>query len=379
MSESETKATKKRARRGSGSVYRRGRVWWIQYPRKGKKDRVREATEAKSKTEAGDILRTRLEEIATGRGSDPRYTVAEAVADYMARLRLKKGEGAEKSARTKLRVVLELLGAVRCRDLTKESLEKYEKERLTLIGNSTVNREIDYLRAALKRAVKAGRLGRVPDRDKLEEPPPRQGFWSSKGELDRFLSALPDDDLRDAVEAGFWLGWRRSELFGLRWEWVDMAASPDPEVRIPTTKNGEPRIIPLVGVLRELFERRKQRRAFKRGDGSTALSALVFHRQGERIGEERTAWARALKAAELPRRIWHDFRRTAARNLIVSGVPEKVAMEVTGHKTASIFRRYHIVATADRARALRDTMARVTAAEPAPTNVRQLPKRKAGK
>jgi integrase len=157
-----------------------------------------------------------------------------------------------------------------------------------------------------------------------------------------------------------------------------MGATPHPEVRIPKTKNQDPRVVPLVDQLRELFERRRERRKISREDGSTFLADLVFHRAGKPLADPRKEWDAAFKAACLPRRTWHDFRRTACRNMINAGVPEKVAMEITGHKTASIFRRYHIVAQADKAEALRKTFAFVTS-EKGRSNVLPLRKPRSGK
>jgi len=80
---------------------------------------------------------------------------------------------------------------------------------------------------------------------------------------------------------------------------------------------------------------------------------VFFNTSGGKIGRFQRSWKSACKTAGLapeegePDRLFHDLRRSGARNLIRAGVTEAVAMRISGHKTRSVFERYNIVSERD--------------------------------
>jgi integrase len=138
----------------------------------------------------------------------------------------------------------------------------------------------------------------------------------------------------------------------LDWRQVDLKAG---EVRLDPgrTKNGEGRVFPFTRELRQVLERQQViADELKRARGIIACAVFCYtigKKAGQRITESAYthAWRKARVAAGCPGRIPHDFRRTAVRNLVRAGVPERVAMQLTGHKTRAVFGRYNITSPND--------------------------------
>ena len=154
-------------------------------------------------------------------------------------------------------------------------------------------------------------------------------------------------------------------MLPLLWRQVDFGGG---EIRLDphSTKNDERRTFPMTAALRTLLE--EQSAEHERLKRAGHLCPHVFFREVEegrgatkrprRIISFNKAWRSPCHQAGCPGRIPHDLRRTAVRNLVWAGVPESVAMQLTGHKTRSVFERYNIVSTID----LRDAAARLDAA-----------------
>jgi integrase len=126
------------------------------------------------------------------------------------------------------------------------------------------------------------------------------------------------------------------------------------------TKNDEGRQFPLIPELRALLEAQRARVETMQKKTKRTVPWIFARDDGAPVGDFKKAWRTACTKAGFPMRIFHDFRRTAVRNLERAGVPRSAAMKLTGHRTESVYRRYAIVAESD----LREAGAKLAAAAP---------------
>lgn len=325
-----------------GHIYKRGDIYWIKYYRSGKP--YYESTKSNKESEAKRLLRKRLGQIAEGAflGLRPEKVRFEELAeDFLNDYRI-NGKRSLDKAQQSVRHLQGFFGGMRAVDTTTDKVRIYVKERQEAgYANAQINRELAALTWMFNLAVQQTppKVTHKPYIPMLQERNVRSGFFEDD-EFVALRAALPVE-LRPIVTFAYYTGWRKQEILSMTWEQVDLHART---VRLNPgkTKNQEGRIVYLEGELFDTLTAVKTER-----DSLYPQCPWVFHRNEERIKDFRSAWRTACRAVGLESKLFHDFRRTAVRNMVRAGIPERVAQQIAGHKTRSVFDRYHIVSDAD--------------------------------
>jgi integrase len=292
------------------------------------------------------VLKMREGEISQGKMPSicfEKVKFDELARDFITDYRTNKRKSLDR-AELSVKHLTKLFGGMRVVDITKESIKEYIEMRMQNgLSNATINRELSALKKMLRLGVDCDKVGHIPHITMLKESNTRKGFFDYKDFL-RIRSALPAY-LKPVVTFAYHTGWRRGEILNLTWDRVDLKEAV---VRLEPgeTKNDEARDLCLnKELLKEMrLLQSKRRLGFP----------YVFHRDGHQIKDYRDAWRSACKRAGLQIRdqktgkmkaakLFHDFRRTAVRNMVRVGVNERVVMVISGHKTRSVFDRYNIV------------------------------------
>lgn len=327
----------------TGSIYPRGGVYWIKFYRHGKP--FRESSHSDSYEEAERLLKRRQGEVVTGRfaGLGPERTrMSELFADVLEDYRMQRRASAD-DVDSRIRVHLNpAFGETRAADLNTQDLKRYiSKRRDARAADASINRELAIVRRAFTLATaadppKVNRIIKVP---RLHEDNVRCGFL----EHDQYIklrNELPPH-ARLLLVIGYHTGIRSGELRKIRWNQVDFVSA---EIRLsgPQTKNRKPRTVPIYGEMREWLLMTKEER-----DQRWPTCEWVFAKNGHQVGDFRKVWEPACTRAGVPGLLFHDLRRSAVRNMERAGIPRKVAMEISGHRTESVYRRYDIVSRRD--------------------------------
>ncbi len=309
----------------------------IRYRRPGERWFHREQLGRVSPKVAAGILAERLRAIREGDpvvGRGPR--VADVIRDYLAfgephwetrTLRHYTAYG---------RRCIEALGQVRAHEITPAEVQKYLHRRAQSVSGVTSNKDLQFILAAFRWAVRVRRIARNPFptgalRRFREMPRERE---LSRDEQARILAELPER-YRPLLHLAIATGLRQDNLCKLEWSWVDFERG---KVSIPATrhKNRKPHVVVMSPGVREILLALPTRVAGRR----YVFEALLGGHEGAWAGKPvnahnfmATIWRPALKRAGIENLHWHDLRHTTATRLSDKGVPIQKIQRVLGQRS----------------------------------------------
>jgi len=275
-------------------------------------------------------------------------TLAELCTSF---LTSKRNEGLAPDSLTIYRVLLERvviprIGAARePKDVTEADIERYRDNRLKEVSRTTVNREMDRLRALLSFAQKQGIISRNPAES--VKPPKlctEPKGWLLSNEIAPFLDACSQDFATIAKFAIF-TGLRRREVIFLQRGDVDLRnnviqvrAKPHLGFR---PKSGQERSVPIDPALRPLLEN------WLTSHVRQGLEAWIFPTRDGTRRDPHTRWfavsvQRAAHRVGISRPLsFHCLRRTYGAMLIEAGVDIYTVSRLLGHADVRITQKVY--------------------------------------
>jgi len=330
----------------SGSLYRRGPVWQIQYFVDGV--RFRESAKTTSKDEASKLLSKRLAEERAGESSKSKPSTVESISElYLAGQRARwKKETIKWTGIIVRKHIIPAFGSRNPASIILGDLDKFiAHKKEEGLSEPRINRLLVILKAILRYAVRNKVLRELPEFPKpfSEAPYVRTGHID---EADWFQLSLmmPDEEpwLRALMHAAWTFGFRLGELTYMRVKQIDLDRHT---ITLPTgsTKNSMPRRVVMNpdGQLTKLLADAVE---------GKSPEAYVFSRD-ERgsapIRNFRVSWDRLVTACKIKtgsgkdgKLLFHDLRRSAITRMASAGLSESDSMSVAGHLSSAVHRRY---------------------------------------
>jgi integrase len=370
--------------KGTGGVYRRGTLGWCHFSSEGRVFRKSTGVpvgndEKLSKLKAEKFLLKQIGKRGAAENGGKRLqtakeekiTINQLLNDYTkAFCTDRKGNRREVSSSmlAQIRHVREFCGNWLAKDLGPEQIANFKTDRLAAgLAPASVNRCLQHLGRAFRIGAEFAKVTHVPVIKLYVEDNVRKGKLS-RAQMEQIASCLPAH-LADAVRFAFETGTRRSELFGLRWTFVDDSANV---IRVPAAlcKNDEDRVIAITPAIQSILARRRA--------AKIPNSDLIFTKTGKLIRDPRKQWQRAAvinglgvfhcryctgvkldlknhcpqcgenwgaaghKTPLYRGVLLHDLRRSMAFELIAAGVSIEGAMKTIGHRTPEMTKRYAV-------------------------------------